>query len=432
VTKELPILFVNAHYYPDIAATAYRLTDLAEYLVAAGHPVEICTGRGKYVAGRMQETESETRNGVAIRRVRDISRETRNGVVIRRVRSTSRGRGTIVGRLLDYSSFHVQALRATLGARRYRGIVFLTTPPLLSFVGWLGRVFRGRRYAIWSMDLHPEAEVAAGMLRRESALGRLLFWANGRGYRGADFVIALGPYMRERILAQGTRAERVEVVPVWVDGGEIMPTPRAGNALAAELGLDGKFVVAYIGNAGLAHDFTELLSAMEELRNHDRIYFLFVGDGPQRAKIEAYAAEHGIRNFSYRDYFPRERTDSLYGLADVHVVTLGALFVGIAIPAKCYVSMATARPLLFVGPERCESADAIRDAEGGAVIDPALPGAAGRIAQQLVAWCDDSAEAERIGAHGRAHVLENFGRDANCRAIESVIMSHWANHRSTP
>jgi len=50
------------------------------------------------------------------------------------------------------------------------------------------------------MDLHPEAEVAAGMLRRESPLGRLLFWANGRGYAGADFVIALGPYMRERIL----------------------------------------------------------------------------------------------------------------------------------------------------------------------------------------------------------------------------------------
>lgn len=416
MTEELPILFVNAHYYPDIAATAHHLTDLAEYLVAAGHPVEICTGRGKYVAGRMQETESETRNGVTIRRVR----------------STSRGRGSIVGRLLDYSSFHVQALRATLGARKYRGIVYLTTPPLLSFIGWLGCVFRGRRYAIWSMDLHPEAEVAAGMLRRESVLGRLLFWANGRGYRGADFVIALGPYMRERILAQVTGAERVEVVPVWVDGGEITPTPRAENALVAELGLDGKFVVAYIGNAGLAHDFTHLLGAMDELKNHARIHFLFVGSGPQRARIEAYTAEHGIRNFTYRDYYPRERINSVYGLADVHVVTLGAPFVGIAIPTKCYVSMATARPVLFVGPERCESADAIREAEGGVVVDPSNPGAVGRIVQQLGAWFDDPAEAERIGARGRAHVLEKFGLDANCRAIESIIMSHWASHRITP
>src|SRR5437868_8098225 len=134
MTDERPILFVNAHYYPDIAATAHHLTDVAEHMVAAGYAVEICTSRGKYVAGRMQAAESEVRNGVRITRVR----------------STSHGRGSVAGRLIDYTSFHLQALRATLGSAKYRGIVFLTTPPLLSFVGWLGRVLRGRRYAIWS------------------------------------------------------------------------------------------------------------------------------------------------------------------------------------------------------------------------------------------------------------------------------------------
>jgi colanic acid biosynthesis glycosyl transferase WcaI len=411
VTDERPVLFVNAHYYPDIAATAHHLTDLAEHMAAAGQAVEICTSRGQYVAGRMQAAEQEVRNGVRITRVR----------------STSHGRGSIVGRLLDYSSFHLQALRATLSGRTYRGIVFLTTPPLLSFVGWLGRVLRGRRYAIWSMDLHPEAEVAAEMLRRASPLGRLLFWANGSGYRGADFVIALGPYMRERILGSGARVrpERVEIVPVWVDGNEITPTPRAENPLVRELGLEGKFVVAYIGNAGLAHDFDDLLGAMRMLREHSRIFFLFIGDGPQRARIEAFAAEHEIKNFSYRDYYPRERINSVYGLADVHVVTLGAPFVGIAIPTKCYVSMATARPVLFVGPERSETADAIRDARGGAVVDPATPGADASIASLLSEWCDDPAASAAIGARGRAHVLAHFDRESNCRAIASIIDRHW-------
>jgi colanic acid biosynthesis glycosyl transferase WcaI len=404
-----PVLFVNAHYYPDIAATAHHLTDLAEHMAAAGWAVEICTGRGKYVAGRMQAEASEVRNGVRITRVR----------------STSHGRGSVAGRLLDYTSFHFQALRATIGSGKYRGIIFLTTPPLLSFIGWLGRTFRGRRYAIWSMDLHPDAEVAAGMLRRTSPLGRLLFWANGRGYGSADFVIALGSYMRERILAQGTSAARVHIVPVWVDGNEITPTARAENPLVGELGLEGRFVVAYIGNAGLAHDFDQLLEAMRQLRDHPRIFFLFIGDGPQRARIEAYATSHGIKNFLYRDYYPRERINSVYGLADVHVVTLGAPFVGIAVPTKCYVSMATARPVLFVGPERSETADAINDAQGGAVIDPAVPGADARIAALLCRWSDDPAESAAIGARGRAHVLAHYGRESNCRAIESIIAEHW-------
>jgi colanic acid biosynthesis glycosyl transferase WcaI len=289
-------------------------------------------------------------------------------------------------------------------------------------------VLRGRRYGIWSMDLHPEAEVAAGMLRRSSPLGRLLFWANGLGLGGADFVIALGPYMRERILGGtgGVSPARVHIVSVWVDGNEITPTPRGENPLVGELGLEGKFVVAYIGNAGLAHDFRDLLNAMRELREHPRIFFLFVGNGPQRASIEAFAAEHGIKNFLYRDYYPRERINSVYGLADVHVVTLGAPFVGIAIPTKCYVSMATARPVLFVGPERSETADAIRDANGGAVVDPAVPGASTRIASLLGEWSDDPAECAAIGARGRAHVLEHFARESNCRAIESIIGSQWS------
>jgi glycosyltransferase involved in cell wall biosynthesis len=411
VTDERPILFVNAHYYPDIAATAHHLTDLAEHMAAAGYAVEVCTSRGKYVAGRMQESENEVRNGVRIRRVR----------------STSHGRGSVAGRLLDYTSFHLQALRAALGSRKYRGIVFLTTPPLLSFVGWLGRALRGQRYGIWSMDLHPEAEVAAGMLRRSSPLGRLLFRANALGLGGADFVIALGPYMRERILAGSTRLSpaRVHIVPVWVDGNEITPTPRNGNPLVAELGLEEKYVVAYIGNAGIAHDFTDLLAAMRALREHPRIFFLFIGNGPQRARIEAFAAEHGIKNFLYRDYYPRERINSVYGLADVHVVTLGAPFVGIAIPTKCYVSMATARPVLFVGPERSETADAIRDANGGAVVDPALPDASTQIAALLSAWSDAPAECAAMGARGRAHVLEHFARDANCREMESIIGNQW-------
>ena len=115
----------------------------------------------------------------------------------------------------------------------------------------------------------------------------------------------------------------------------------------------------------------------------------------------------------------------MYGLADVHVVTLAAPFVGIAIPTKCYVSMATARPVLFVGPVRSETADAINEANGGAVVDPATPDADARIAALLRKWSDDPAEAAAIGARGRAHVLAHYGRETNCAAIESIVAKHW-------
>lgn len=403
------LLFINAHYYPDVAATAHHLTDLAEYLAARGHDVHVVTGRGKYEAGK----------------VRAPARETRNGVHVRRVSATAFGRGSHLGRLADYATFYVQALAALLGPARYDGAVVLTTPPLLSFAARLARALRGRRYAVWSQDLHPDAEFAAGMLRRRSLLGRFLEWANAAGYRGADLVVDLGAYMRERIAAKGVAAARSATIPVWIGREELAPLDRGANEFVRELGLEGKFVVAYIGNAGIVHDFDAVLEAMGALRDDPRIHFLFVGDGPQRARIERFAADEKLPNVTFRGYMPREHVRALYSAADAHLVTLRAPFVGIAVPTKLYQSMGSARPVIFVGPRRSESADTVAAADGGVVLDPAEGNAAARLVSTLQAWSAQPAVAAAIGARGREYVIHEHDRDVGCARFERALTAAW-------
>ena len=408
--SSLRLLFINAHYYPDVAATAHHLTDLAEFLAARGHEVHVVTGRGKYEAGK----------------VRAPARETRNGVHIRRASATTFGRGTVVGRLADYATFYVQALAALLGPNRYDGAVVMTTPPLLSFAARIARTLRGRRYAVWSQDLHPDAEFAAGMLRATGTLGRLLEWMNGAGYRGADLVVDLGAYMRQRIAAKGVRPGRSATIPVWVGRDELAPLDRSSNDLARDFGLEGKFVVAYIGNAGVVHDFEAVLDAMRTLRDHPRIHFLFVGDGPQRARIERTAAEERLTNVTFRGYMPREHVRSLYSAADAHLVTLRAPFVGIAVPTKLYQSMGSGRPVIFVGPAHSESADALTASGGGAVLDPAEGNAASRLVSTLQAWESEPGVPAALGARAREYVLRAHDRDAGCARFEQALLSIWS------
>src|SRR5215469_14136034 len=189
---------VNLHYAPDVASTGQHLTDLAEHLAATGIDVEVLTAQGHYVGGQVEAPR----------------RELRNGVRVRRLPSPGFGRRSRLGRIIDYAVFYLQLLWFVCLAPA-DATVFLTTPPLLSVAGWIGRSLRGARYAIWSMDLHPDAELAAGMLTENGVLGRVLVWLNDRGYRAADFVVDLGPYMQRRILAKGVAPERVCTVPVW-------------------------------------------------------------------------------------------------------------------------------------------------------------------------------------------------------------------------
>jgi glycosyltransferase involved in cell wall biosynthesis len=402
------LTLVNQHYYPDVASTGQHLTDLAEHLARRGVDVEVLTSRGHYVAGRVDAP----------------ARETRNGVRVRRVRTTAFGRTSRLGRIIDYATFYVRVLWVVCTEPGLAGVIFLTTPPLLSVIGAIGRAVRGRRYGIWSMDLHPDAEMAAGMVRADSLVGRGLTWLNDRAYRGADFVVDLGPYMKARVVAKGVPVARTATVPVW---GHVEPTHGADGAAAlrASLGLEGRFVVMYSGNAGLVHDFDDILGAMQLLRDDRHVFFLFVGDGPRRGEIEAFASQHALTNFAYRPYFPRETVGDSLAVADVHLVSLRRPFVGISVPGKLYGIMAAGRPALFVGPEHCETADTIRDAGCGTVVDPALGDGAARVANAIRAWVADPGAARAAGERGRAAFRAQYGSERNCEAFERVIRSAW-------
>lgn len=416
------LLFVNQHYAPDVAATGQCLADLAEHLVDEGYDVEVVAGRAAYDAGN----------------VGGPAREVRNGVRVTRVSTTRFGRRTHLGRLVDYASFYFAVLTKLLFGRRYDGVVFLTTPPLISVLGRVARAVRGQRYGIWSMDLHPEAEIAAGMVAPRSLVARMLAWLDARAYRGADFVVDLGAYMRERVMEKGVLPAKAHTVNIWGGRGDAVSS-NGRNPLKAHLGLDGRFVVMYSGNAGIVHDFGAIFEAMRELRDDPRVFFLFVGDGPRRREVEAFARREEIVSFAYHDYFPRDLLRHSLSVADVHLISLRSQFVGVSVPSKLYGAMASGRPILFVGPSRCETADAIHEARCGVVIDPGVAGddAAGKqVAEVIRSWADVRPAAEELGARGRCAFLEQYDHRLSCAAFERVIRSAWGRtsdvSRETP
>jgi glycosyltransferase involved in cell wall biosynthesis len=298
-------------------------------------------------------------------------------------------------------------------------------------LGRLARLVRGQRYGIWSMDLHPDAEIASGMLRDRAFLTRILVMLHRFGLRGADFVVDLGAYMKRRLEAHGVDPARTATVHVWSDRSEVAPIERGENPLLDELGLRDRFVVMYSGNAGIVHDFDAILEAMRRLKDDERIFFLFVGGGPQRAAIERYAAEHEITNFSYRGYVPRDRLRFSLAAGDAHLISLRAPFVGISVPGKLYGIMAAGRPALFVGPAGCESADAVRDNACGVVISSDSADPASLLVATLREWSERPELASALGARGRSAFIAQYERVPNCESFAALIAERWGSPAAT-
>ncbi|HEY4339915.1 MAG TPA: hypothetical protein VGM97_08215, partial [Steroidobacteraceae bacterium] len=84
------VVFVNRFFYPDESATSRMLSDLTFRLAAQGVSIAVVTSRQLYEDPRAQLPLFERVRGVSVHRV-----------------STARlGRARLLGRALDYASFH--------------------------------------------------------------------------------------------------------------------------------------------------------------------------------------------------------------------------------------------------------------------------------------------------------------------------------------
>lgn len=350
---------------------------------------------------------------------RSPAREERAGVSITRVAASAFGRGKTSGRMADYASFHLFAGLRVLANRWADVTVTLTTPPLLGLWGSLGARLGGPKHVTFLMDHHPDAEFELGMIDRASFAGRSAEGLYRWTLRNASHNVSLGPYQDERVARRDVPAHRRAVIPIWSSADEIVPVPHAQNVLRRDLGWEGRFVVLYSGNAGLVHSFDELLETVRLLQQRSPdVLFAFVGGGPRMPEVQEAVRREELTNAVFLPSFQRGQLSQLLSAADMHFVSLRPQHVGVSVPGKLYGQLASARPIAFVGPSDCETADDLRSARAGVVLPV---GAGKRLAREIECLREDPERCERMGQRGRAWFLEHRERERSCESWRSLL-----------
>jgi glycosyltransferase involved in cell wall biosynthesis len=175
----------------------------------------------------------------------------------------------------------------------------------------------------------------------------------------------------------------------------------------------------YSGNLGLAHSFDEFLEAARRLREREDVVFLFVGGGPRLEEVRAAKERDGLDNVRLLDYFPREQLHISLSVADVHLISMRREMTGIVVPGKLYGVMASGRPALFVGPEHCETADTVRQADCGLTV---RLGDVDGLVESLCRLAGDTALVQQMGARGRAAFLSSYEKSA-CSARWNTLIA---------
>jgi colanic acid biosynthesis glycosyl transferase WcaI len=189
-----------------------------------------------------------------------------------------------------------------------------------------------------------------------------------RALKQAARVIVLGDDMRNLILSKGAQPERVVVVRDGASLPAFLPGP--DDPIVQEIRCGFSFVVLHGGNLGFYGAWETLVKAAKILRN-ENLGVVFIGDGVNRAMLEAAAADApSVRFLPFR---PVEQVPCVMAAGDVHVVTLRRGLEGVVVPSKLYSILAAGRPVLVVAPASCDAARIVTESGCGVAADPDDP-----------------------------------------------------------
>jgi glycosyltransferase involved in cell wall biosynthesis len=214
--------------------------------------------------------------------------------------------------------------------------------------------------------------------------------------RHFDAVSAVSQSVADKLVSFGVRRERISVIPNGVDlrgfdaglrAAERPPQPRKEQ------------VIGIVARLDLQKGFEYLLGALRRLRDtFPGLRLLAVGEGPDRAAIEALVTEHGLNDVVT---LAGQQSDMPAMYASMDLFVLPSLNEGL--PMTLLEAMAASRPVIATRVGAVPTV--IRNGETGLLIEPAdeaeLMGAIGALLR-------DPELCQRLAQGARAHVAQNY------------------------
>jgi len=401
------ILFFSHYFPPEGNAPASRTHETLRRWVREGRDATVVTCAPNVPRGVVYDGY----------RNRLWQHETLDGIRTVRVWTYLAPNQGFLRRTLNYVSYLLASVPASLVEPR-PDVVLATSPQF--FCGWAGLVaakIRRVPFVLEIRDLWPDSILAVDAIRSRrvvDALYALERWL----YLGADHIVTVGEGYREELVRKGVPDEKITVVSNGVDPNRFSPRPRDAE-LVRKHGLDGRFVVSFIGTIGMASGLRVVLEAADKLRagGNDDVTFLLIGDGAMREELEAEARERGLDRVVFAGRQDKSEIPRYLSVTDACLVHLRKVdLFRTVMPSKIFEAAAMARPVVIGVPGR--ATELVERARAGIAIEPEDPDALLAAIRRLQS---DPEAAERMGRQGREYVLRHYDRDRLALAYLEVV-----------
>lgn len=405
----LRLLVVCPHFEPDSAPTGAVMTRIVTELAELGHEIHVVTSLPWY---RNHCVEPEWHGQSWSKRTTTVTW----GSITRLNPFAGDDKRNILRRAIGFAGFTMLSAAASfLLTRRHRvDAILVMSPPLTLGLGSkIVALIRRVPLILNIQDIFPDAAIETGAITNPLVI-RLARALERWTYRACDAITVLSDDLRDNVCSKipARRADRVEVIPNFVDVVAIVPCGRS-TRYREELNVGDRTLVMYAGNVGFSQSLELLVDAARAL---PEIAFVINGHGSARPGLEEMARD--TPNVIFGEFQPAERVGEVLCTADLHVVPLRAGLGRVSVPSKTYSILAAGRPILAAIDANTEVPRLLATSGAGIAVPPDDVSAFIAALRELLA---DPLQLVEMGRKGREFVVAATSPRAVAERYADVI-----------
>jgi glycosyltransferase involved in cell wall biosynthesis len=241
-------------------------------------------------------------------------------------------------------------------------------------------------------------------------------WVERLIWRKASLVVPVSESLQSQLRDSQVRPELIHVLPNAVDT-RLFHTGLDGTLVRQRLGLQGRFVIGFVGTFKRWHGVDLLLSAFRDLHRTDpATHLLLVGDGPLRTQFEQEIRNAGlVQAVTFTGALAHEEIPHYLGAIDAAVAPYPALDNFYFSPLKLFEYMAAGRAV--VASRVGQVAEVVVDGVTGLLFEP---GDRAGLVHCLRRLRDDPSLREQLGRNANAVCSERTWTHNAAQVIDRV------------
>lgn len=277
-------------------------------------------------------------------------------------------RNRFVKRYLDDVMYAFSAMKYWLKVKD-ADVIYLQSNPTILFPMLLLKLFKRLPILYCVYDVWPGHAYDIGVVKSKFLFNvfRLL---NKPCYKMANAISVLSEDMKDKVVEEGAKADKVYIVPAWFDVKTAREVSPEENRFIAKYNIpQDKFYVQFAGTVGYVFNYKTVIELAKRLQDEENIVIQIVGDGNVKEKFVAEVENLGLKNIVFYPLQPIELVPDVYSACNICIIPLQKGVIGNGVPSKAPILMACNRVIVNSVEVNSKYARIFKDNDMGVAVD---------------------------------------------------------------